>query len=261
MNFAIIRNDLLNILDKQILTKDNIITFVNDIVNFLGIGEYLKKIRFLPDDYEENEIPLDRDNLSTYSFINRIMKINIENIKQEAISYYDRENDDELILFINMNIIECLLHEITHVFQNYAIHETNYSIFKLMHFEISAFEFMSDKDYDTYYYTLLFERDAIITTYENLMIIAKVLLKNEALYEYYKENLGKVLLGGYKVKYNKVTSPLETKYKKLFKKEVPIVTAANIYETFKYGFPVNINEYNNFRLNEDEIILKKISCM
>lgn len=282
MNFALIRTSLLDKIKKEIFSYEDIITFVNDLVTTLGIDKYLKEVRFLPStrdidlviysiqdktikkdtNYKNDPYVIENSSkiLSTYSFFDKVMKIDFDNIINEAYEYFDND-EDELTLFINMCIIECLIHEIVHVYQNYAIHETNYSLYQLMALELSRFEIMDDQEYDKFYNTFIFEREAIITTYEALMMISKVFLQNDALFEYYKDCLSKVLLGGYKVKKSrKVTSPLEIKYKQLFKKSVPEVASLDIYETLKFGFPVTYQEYCNFQKNNSEIILRKTAC-
>lgn len=282
MNFALIRNSLLDKIRDDIFSYEDIITFVSDLVTTLGIDEYLKEIKFLPSQDEEDLViyslaskTLYKDEkykndsyvitnppsiLSTYSFFERTIKIDLDNIKEEAIEYFDNDNS-ELTLFINMSIIECMIHEVVHVYQNFAIHETNYSLYQLMALELSRFEVMNDKEYAKFYNTFIFEREAIITTYETLMIISKDFLHNNALFEYYKDCLTKVLLGGYKVKKSrKVTSPLEIKYKNLFKKKTPEVTSLDVYETLKYGFPISYNEYTDFKKNNNDLILKKTAC-
>lgn len=195
MNFAIIRTSLLEKIKTNIFSYEDIIIFVNDLITHLGINDYLKEIRFLPSTFDADLVIykckdqiLRKDTaykndkyviknsvniLATYSFFERVMKIDIDNIIREAKDYFDND-ESELILFINMSIIECLIHETVHAYQNFAIHETNYSLYQLMALELPKFELMDDDQYDKYYNTFIFEREAIITTYEAIMIISKV---------------------------------------------------------------------------------------
>lgn len=282
MNFALIRTTLLDKITSNVFNYDDIITFVNDLVKHLGVEKYIKEIRFLPSkidedlviySFKDNSLNKDfnyksddayiknaSDILSTYSFFDRIMKVDIDNIINDALDYFDND-ESEKILFINMSIIECLIHEIVHVYQNFAIHETNYSLYQLMALELTRFEFMDDQEYNKFYNTFIFEREAIITTYEALMSISKYLLNNNALFEYYKDSLAKVMLSGYKVKSSrKVSSPLEIKYKYLFKEKLPSVATLDVYESLKFGFPVSYSEYQNFMNNNNELILRKTAC-
>lgn len=282
MNFALIRNSLLDKIREEVFSYEDIVTFGSDLVTTLGIDGYLKEIKFLPSQWEEDLVIYSLKNrsftkdekykndpfvienpvniLSTYSFFDRTIKIDIDNIISEAIEYFDND-ESEQILFINMCILECMIHEVVHTYQNFAIHETDYSLYQLMTLELSRFEIMDDKEYNKFYNTFIFEREAIITTYETLMIIAKHFLHNDALFEYYKDNLTKVLLGGYKVKKTrKVDSPLEIKYKYLFKKKTPEVMSLDVYEALKYGFPVSYQEFVDFKKNNNELILRKTAC-
>lgn len=282
MDFALIRTSLLDKINTDIFSYEDMATFINDLVTTLDIDNYLKEIRFLPSTSEKDLIiysVMDKtfvkdekykndpyvidipDNiLSTYSFYNKAIKMDIDNIINEAREYFDND-ESELILFTNMCIIECMIHECVHVYQSFAIHETNYSLYQLMALELSRFEKMDDKQYAKFYNTFIFEREAIITTYETLMIIAKKFLLNDALFEYYKDSLTKVLFDGYKVKKaRKITSPLEIKYKSLFKMKMPEVATLDTYETLKFGFPIGYREYVDFKNDNDELILRKTAC-
>lgn len=276
MNFALIRETLLYKIKDEIFSYEDATIFISDLVKTFGIQDYLRKIKFLPnksnealiiysleDEKFKKEAYADHnpiDILSTYNFYDKTIKLDMNNILNEAYELFD--NDEELLaLFINMNIIECMIHECVHVYQNFVIHETDYGLYNLMALELSEFENMNENDYNKFYNIFMFEREAIITTYEALMVFAKKIFHNENIFEYYKDCLTTVLLGGYKIKRShKITSPLEIKFKDLFKREMPEVSALDIYEALKFGLPVSYNDYVKFQKNNRELILAKTSC-
>lgn len=229
MNLAILSPELLKKIKTSVFTIDDIGIYISDIINHLGINKYLKEVMLLNSN--------DTNILAKYDFNNRIMKIHYDNIITEAIELYDNESND-FILFINMCIIECLIHEIVHVYQNYAINEFDYPLFHIYEQEINLFKELTEEEYNEYYNCFIFEREAIITAYETILIILKRIVNNSSLLNYYLNELSKVLKSGYEINEKITTSPIEKVYKNLLNIDAPIVNGLNQYDSLKLGTQV-----------------------
>ena len=246
MNFTYIRDELLDKINKSIFKKEDVIKYVNDLVNNLDIYNYLKEIQFTHD----------IDDLSTYIFHSRILKVNLKAIIDDACNYYDRDNDDEKILFINIHIIMSLVHEVVHAYQNYFIHNSNNPLYNYMYEELLYFVNLDRDLYDDYYNCFSFEREAIVVSYEVALFILKSKIKNKALYDYLEYWLIDILLSGYEINKGKIFSPAET-VANLMQMKIIFNKDYDLYTNLKYGFKVRKKDYNYFKNNSKKILRKK----
>lgn len=248
MNFSLIRNELLTKIDKVIFSQEDIKTYLLDLINYLGLHDYTSDIIF--DD-------ISNDTLATYCFHTRKIKININNIIRDAKSIYPFIDDNNLILFINLSFIEAILHEVVHIFQNYLFNNENYSLLQLYLKEFIAADKMEEDDYSIYYNCFIFEREAIVTSLENILIILKNFIKNDKLFEYYLEQLTQYLTIGYKSNNQSIVSPIEILFNYYFKESVPTITNLDIYDTLKLGFQINKDNFILYNNKARNLILEK----
>lgn len=245
MNFAVINDDLLNRIKIDIFDINDIAIFIADLIEYLGLNKYLNKIILMEND--------DLNNLAKYDFNTKNMKIYYKNIIDEAKEIFNGEKIEK-VLFINLCIIQCIIHEIVHVYHNYLITECDAPIFQIYEQEIRLFDSLSDEEYETYYNCFIFERDAIITSYEAILLILKKDIKNNEMFDYFISELSSVLKSGYDNR-----SPIEKIYEDLFNIDAPSVSGLDLYDLLKLGTQ---NDTDLSNKNDDyfkDLILKKLT--
>lgn len=248
MNFAILRHYLAKKLTHVVFNEQDVHYFVSDIIKHLGIPDYLKGIE---------SKSCGNGNLATYDFFSRILKINLANIIEEANKYYEADNQNLKIAFVNLFILLSIIHELVHAFQNYAINETDYDIYKLMKKEICFVQSMGDEEFNKHYTMFTYERDALVKSHEEILKIICDHVRNKQIFDFFRNCLIQFMLSGYTCKRLTVVSPLEHNFKHLFNEEVPSVATSNIYNTLQMGFPIKVVNYRRFKKYGKILVVRK----
>ncbi len=239
-----------SMLEYKILTKEDINFFVGSFLKFLNIESHLKKIRF--SSFQ------DKDNLAFYNWYTMILEIDYDNLINDAIDNYniETENKSDFVLFINVMILSSLVHEITHIYQNYHRYDGDV-LSNLINANSNLLDIIEEEEYNEYWNLFIVERDAIITSYEYVIILLKRFIKNERMYNFFLEELALNLTCGYKVRLKKITSPLQIVNKRFSKRILPNLSMYDIYDSLKYGFPITRDEFLNFGKEKKKIITIK----
>ena len=252
MDLSTIYNYLYDKITLNVFSEDDIKFYINDIVSFLELNEYLADIVFIPDRYK---------NLGSYHLGERKMNIAIKAIVNEArlvLNMMDDKPHQESM--INLFILKTLLHEITHIYHNYLITECDSDIAKVFYLELAYFQSDSEivaQQYEKHYSKLIFERDANITSVENILRIIKKYVNDPMLYDYYFEYLKHYLLSGYSEDNDTITSPIEIVYGDILHQDMIVADNIDLYDRFRLGFQVNRDEMSYFKDNIDTIIKAK----
>lgn len=168
MIFVDLSNEFYKKLCNHILSQNEIDKYVFDIINYLEIEDYIVDLEFV-------DI---KDSFGTYSFENLTIKLDIPKIISEAkINYKAFNINENEVLFINLNILQAILHEVMHAIQNCYMNKFDYAYSILYAKELIFKNKISDELYDKYYYLFSYERDAIITSLENILHIIKTYYK------------------------------------------------------------------------------------
>ncbi|MCH5167655.1 MAG: hypothetical protein J1F35_07200 [Erysipelotrichales bacterium] len=242
-----VRNNILKNIEHQIFTKKDIENYIWEIVNEFELNDYLKDIIFT------NDI----EHLAFYHFGERTLKINYEEMINDAENNYGKEDKHELVIFTNLYILTSLVHEIVHILQNYYARTSRKPIRIYMKTEILCFSTLTKELYDKYYDCFSFEREAIVTSLEVVLYVIKTKIKNEELYGYFRDWLAESLLSGYIIKHKKLISPAHIISKNVMKISGSYKPKYNIYSKLKYGFDLPYWQYNYFKNNAATIINKK----
>ena len=145
-----------------------------------------------------------------------------------------------------------------HAIQNCYMNEFDYAYSILYAKELIFKNKMSDELYDKYYYLFSYERDAIITSLENILHIIKTYYKkSERTFNYFLFNLYEFLILGYKEDRNNIKSPAEQLYENIYHENTPILSNIDIYDTMKLGYQINPKNFHNFKKNRIRKILSK----
>lgn len=246
-------SDYLKDIDDHIYTKEEIEDMVDKIIKDAQLDDYYNGIRFTTDN---------NDDMGSYNFLSKIIKIYYEHVIWIA-----EDDFDELGLtknrnaFINLSILETLFHEITHVIQNFIITESDWPLAPLLRLDVLYFNehIVSDEDYTRYHDYFLYERDANATALEHLLYIIRRYVKDDEIFECFKERLHSFMVEGYSKDGDIVTSPIEFIFKNLYKLDVPCVQNMDLYDRMKLGFIVSKEEYDRYINNRNRIILAKLS--
>ena len=249
MIFVETSNHFYNNLDHHILSLNEIELYVFNLINRLEIEEYIYDVSF--DDKLKT--------LGSYSFKSEIIKLNVPDIIHEAKKISNKFNiiEDE-ILFINLNILEAVLHEVMHGIQNCNLNETDFAYNILYLKELQYTDIISDELYHKYYYLFSYERDSIITSIENILHIIKDKYPNkDRIFEYFLSNLYSYLILGYTMNLFKIKSPAEKLYTELYHENTPTLSNIDTYDRMKLGYQMNTGNYWNFKRNKVKKILTK----
>lgn len=245
--------NLLRKIEDHVFTEDEIKKYIYDLINYLELNDYFRGVLF-------NSVKL--NGLASYSFKTKKIKISLELIEKEAVLEYENANfSKKLIAFINLELLQAIYHEITHVIHNYMAFDANLSIGYLFYVDIVTLNNsdISDEEYDRIHDLMVIERDANITSIENILLIIKKYLKSDKLYAYYEEKLKTFMLDGYSND-ETVISPIEFLYDEIYHLELPNVDNIDLYERMKLGLPLKKKDIKTFMNNGGHIISKKISC-
>ena len=248
MVFIDTTNHFYNKLNSHILSLNEIEEYIFNLINNLGIDEYVLGVDFI-----------EGDNLGSYSFETNMIKLNVPLLIEEAKKLYTINNiDKDLILFINLNILEAVLHEVMHGIQNCNLNETDFAYNILYARELAYKDKLSDELYDKYYYLFSYERDAIISSIENILPIIKSHYKeDERIFTYFLSNLYKFLTLGYTIDFYHIKSPAEKVCEELYHENTPILSNIDTYDRLKLGYQITPKKFRSFRRNKVRKILVK----
>lgn len=241
---------LLSNLEDHVLTDKEIKSYIYALVNYLELNDYFKGVIIKS---------LHEKSLATYSFLTLKIKMDTDFIKSVAVLEYEQANLRKLIAaFINLEILQVIYHEVTHIIHNYMAFESDVPIGYLYRVDICALNNLdiSDDDYDKIHDLMVIEREANITSLENILIIIKKYIGNSKLFEYYLGKLQTFMLDGYDIK-KSIISPMEILYNEVYHLEVPCVSNVDLYDKIKLGLPLKRNDIRTYTNNERNIILGK----
>lgn len=244
---------LIKILPIRLLTEKEILVFVNDLIDYIGINDYLSYISF------DEKIGV--NNLAMYNFDQLSLKINLKNIKKYVNKAYSLVEDIQNvnnILFTNLAIIISIIHEEIHAYQNYLIHEEDLSLglefYKELEFAYNNYQLYIDN-----YQCFTFERDACSSSYETILKYLKMYYPKEVdLFNYYLSYLDILIRHGYIIG-DKITSPVETLYHDLFKEKPISIDGIDLIDRMKLGFQITKEDYNNYYENTRKLLLSKMN--
>lgn len=243
-------DEYLNKLNGHIFSREEIEDIAYLLIDFIEIDDYVSDIIF--------DVP--GIDFGTYNFYTKEIKFSYDNLVQIGdIDYKSSSLTDNRNAFINMTMLQTLFHEILHAMQNYIAFNTDWPLAPLLKLDIVYFDdhTISDEDYDRYHDLFLIEREANITALENILSIIKKHLKDEELYEYFKNRLDGFMIDCYYKDGDTVTSPIEFVYGDLYGLEAPCVHNMDLYDRIKLGFKISVSEYDQFIKDKDNLILAK----
>ena len=236
-------------LNTHILSINEIEEYVFNLVNRLELESYIVGV-----DYIDEE-----DTLGSYSFEEELIKLNIPRIIEEAKKlYYAYKIKGNSFLFINLNILEAVLHEVMHGIQNCNLMETDFAYNILYAKELAYKDKISDELYNKYYYLFSYERDAMISSIENILHIIKNNYKEEEkIFSYFLSNLYHFLILGYTINLCSIKSPAEKINEELYHEIAPTLSNIDTYDRMKLGYQMNTRNFRNFKRNKYKKILTK----
>ena len=252
MDISFLYDYLYNKIQLENFNEDDVKHYVQDVVSFLELNEYLADVWFSPERYRD---------LGSYNFKDRKVRVALKAIINEArmvLNMMDDKPNQQLM--INLFILKTLLHEITHIYHNYLVSECDNDISKVFYVELDYFHQDTDlvsEQYVTHYNKLIFERDANISSVENILRIISKYLHDDLVFAYYYEELKRYLLAGYEERNGRIISPIEVVYQDLLKQDIIYASNIDLYDRLKLGFQVTSEEMNEFKGNIDSIILFK----
>ena len=249
MIFVDLSSEFYRSLSNHILSDNEIEKYVFDLINYLEIEDYILDVEFV------NAM----DSYGSYSFENLTIKLDVPRIVQDAKMIYkiNHINENE-ILFINLNILQAVLHEVVHGIQNCNLNEFDYAYNILYAKELAYKDKMSEELYSKYYYLFSYERDAIITSLENVLHIIKNYQKDsERTFTYFLSDLYKFMILGYTVNMFGIKSPAEKLYEDVYHENTPTLSNIDIYDKMKLGYQVSPKKFRRFKKNRIRKILSK----
>lgn len=253
MIIAVLLNKIIPKINKEILSKELIEEYVTSLIDYLELYEFYSGIIFVPKNFSD---------LASYNFHTLKIRMNINRIIKEAnLRYHFTKLSDKKILFINLAILEALYHEVIHIFQNYVLTCTNWGFAELFKKDVHYLNSLDETDeatkiYSNYHDLFVIERDANITSFENILHIVIENLNDEELKQYFLEVLSSSLMYGYDFN-GSSTSPLKTIFEELYLEDAPNVENLDLYDKIKYGFQIGKSEYKWFKKNSKGLILSK----
>ena len=238
-----------NNLNHHILSLNEIELYIFNLINRLEIEEYVSDVIFIDS----------KNDLGSYSFEDESIKLNIPKIIEQAKMLYWQYNiQEDEILFINLNILEAVLHEVMHGIQNCNLNESDFAYNILYAKELQYTYNLSDELYEKYYYLFSYERDALITSIENILHILKDKYKNNPkTFEYFMSNLYSFLILGYTINIFNIKSPAERIYTELYHENTPILSNIDTYDRMKLGYQLSHRNFYSFKRNRAKKILVK----
>lgn len=250
MIFALNFMKLLTNINNHIYTELELKKYIYALIDYLEVKNYFRGVLFNNPNVK---------GLATYSFKTKKIKINYNLIINEAKKEYTNSGlQSKRITFINLELLQAIYHEVMHVIHNYMAFDSDYPIGYLYLVDIKALNEtnISDEEYMQIHDLMLIEREANITSLENILIIIKKYIKDNKLFCYYLNKLRDFMLDGYQID-KEIISPMEYLYKEIYHLEVPHIGNIDLYDKIKLGIPINKNDLRTYMNKETYIILKK----
>ena len=248
MNLSKLPIFMLDKIRTSIFTLDDIDLYINGLVSSIGCQDFYKGI--IHDETRDGT-------LATYNYHTFKVRIFYEMMKTQGRLDAKYMNRDDYILVTNLIILESIIHEVVHIFQNYCYHNNDYPFLQIMFRQLQFAEDCDEDIYNYYYSYFTYERDADTIALENILIILRYLIKDAELFAYYLSVLKLRMIKGYQIRNNAFYSPIEAIYHDLFKEEWPEIKADNNYASLKLGLKVSKRQYNIFKTNYKSIIIDK----
>lgn len=239
---------MLNKIRTSIFTLDDIELYINGLVSSIEAQDFYRGI--IPEKRRDG-------NLATYNYDIRKIRIFYEMMLFEGRLEAKYLNHDNYILVTNVLIIETIIHEVVHIYQNYCYHVKDYPFVSILMRQVKFTEYMDENLYDYYYSYFTFERDAETIAIENVLIILRYLIKDTKLFVHYLDGLKLRIMAGYQYRNKLFYSPFEAIYQDLFKEECPEINVEDPYDSLKLGLRVSKRQYEIFKHNYKSIIIDK----
>ena len=188
------------------------------------------------------------NNLASYSnytkditvYINKIEQM-VKDIKKDILN----TNNFETMLYINLSIVQILLHEVEHANQQKIAYNENSLEAFIIRMSFLVTDGYSEKLYDL----CPEERIAEIKSYEEIIKLINYISSNRlfVLPEILDNEKLRRLLRGYHYSNSSINVPIIDYFTYGNKSELleafDFSTKRDLNERFKYGFPISINEY------------------
>lgn len=235
-------------------TISNKILHYKDIENILEIeitnkclSEYIKTLKVNQESC---------NNLAYYSYQTKNITIYSYTIKKMILNIerkFNNIDEVELKLYINLSILQVLLHEIEHANQRKIAYKDN----TLEALIIRLSNMIDNDSYDKFYKYCPDERLAEIKSYQEICdIIKNADKKKKLIYTLIKRDELKSKIRGYYCKNNSINIPIVDFYKYVTginqstenESLNKLVEKYSLCERFKYGFPISISEYKTSKL-------------
>lgn len=230
-------------LTNKILNLDDIEIVLDRLIITKQLNEYISNMKIQQ---------IGSNNLASYSNYTKIITI-YSNVIDLMIQNIDKQllfaDDFSKTLYKNLSIIQVVMHEVEHANQEKMLDYDN----SLESYILKLSELIEDSP--DLYEIKPEERFAEINSYKEILSLLNILnkksLKINELIE--TDNLQR-LLRGYHYKNQKIESPLVTYFEKGHKPELliplglnndneKVISAFDLNDRFKYGFPILIDEY------------------
>lgn len=249
MKIYLLNEFIINNLNKDILTFDQLKKYIIEIIKELELENYLNDV-----------IESDEVDFASYNIQDNTIKINYNDIiKYAKVDHRFLDSSINFYLFVNSELLINIFHEIVHIIQTCLYTEYSNEIYQIYKQNFELITAMTDKEYVKTYDCLTVERDANITAFENLLSILESYYSNETeLIKYYYTCMKKQLLTGYIYSKGRLISPIENIYKNYMKQEAPIIDNISTYNKLKIGADISKSTYYDNKKKADELIKKEL---
>lgn len=239
---------MLNKIKTSIFTLDDIKVYIDGLVSLIEAQDFYHGI--IPEKRRDGT-------LATYNYHIQKIRIFYEMMLFEGRLEAKFLNHDNYILVTNIIIIEAIIHEIVHIYQNYCYHVKDYPLVPILMRQVEHTESMEENLYDYYYPYFTFERDAETVAIENVLVILRYLVKDTKLFIHYLDLLKTKIMAGYQHRDKLFYSPIEAIYQDLFQEESPEIKVEDTYDALKPGLKVSKRQYGIFKANYKSIIIDR----
>lgn len=248
MLFIDLTNMFYRNLHTHILSLNEIEEYIFNIRDYLEIEDSIMDVKFVTG-----------NDLGSYSFETGIIKLNPDLLKQEANRIWEENKlTGNKILFINLNILEAIFHEVVHAIQNNGFNNPNLQFNYIYLKELSIKDNLTDEEFEKCYALFSYERVAIVSAVENILPIIKMHYKDEeSIFSHFIYNLYKYLMIGYSTDCYDVTCPADIVWEDLLHEQTPVVSNIDTYDKMRLGYQVRYRELRSFRRNKIRKILTK----
>lgn len=237
-------------IENHVFTDKEIKSYIYALINYLELNDFFRGVIINSPHIK---------GLATYSFKTLKIKIAKDYIEEVAVQEYEHSSlKKKIITFINLELLQAIYHEVAHVIHNYIAFNTDYPIRNLYYVDICALNNLdlSDEEYDKIHDLMIIEREANITSLENILIVIKRYLNSDTLFDYYLKKLQTFMLDGYIID-KEVISPMDVLYNEVYHLELPNVDNIDLYNRIKLGLPLKKKDLRTYINNERNIILSQ----